>query len=170
VTRTIANEPAGRRRSAGAPRVYRWSDGSPAYGWSPAGRVRRLAAWCVDLLVFAASLGVGWTIWAWRTWPSGTTPGKRALGLAVFDTGSARPASRRQMVLRTLVYQALALLVGVFTLGVGWLYCLGGVFGAQRRTVYDEWSNSIVLSAPRRSGGGGRESNPPDRDARSRRF
>jgi hypothetical protein len=41
--------------------------------------------------------------------------------------------------------------VGLFvtTLGVGWLYCVGSVLGANRRTVYDEWSRTVLLRRPR---------------------
>ncbi len=148
---------------------YRLADGAPAVGWSPARRRGRFAAWLLDVALFVVTLGVGWSVWAWRGWARGTTPGKAMLGLTVFGTDTRRPADRTRMAMRALVYQSLALLVGVATLGLGWLYCVGGMLGATKRTLYDEWSRVIVLERDR-AGGGGRESNPPDRDARPRRF
>jgi len=48
-----------------------------------------------------------------------------------------------------LVYQAVVVLLGVATLGLGWLYCVGAALGASRRTVYDEWSHAVLLQRPR---------------------
>jgi hypothetical protein len=81
----------------------------------------------------------------------GTTPGKSLLGLTVFDTDTdtRRPATRNRMALRVLVYQVVVVLLGEVTLGLGWLYCVGAALGANRRTVYDEWSRAVLLERPR---------------------
>lgn len=130
------------------PGGYRLADGAPAEGWLPARRRRRIAAWLLDIGLFVLTLGVGWLALAWRGWASGTTPGKAMLGLTVFDTEARRPADRGRMATRALVYQALALLLGVATLGVGWAYCVGAALGGARRTLYDEWSRVVLLQRP----------------------
>ena len=104
-----------------------------------------MAAWALDAALFAVTLGIGWTVWAISLAGRSTTPGMRALGMTVFATDTRRPATRRRMLLRGLVYQPLAVLLGVSTLGFGWLYVVAGVAGAQRRTLYDEWAQVVVL-------------------------
>jgi len=130
-------------------RDYRLADGTPAAGWKPAARWRRFSAWLLDIGLFVVTLGIGWTVWTWRSWAQGSTPGKSLLGLTVFGTDTRRPAGRGRMVQRALVYQSVVLLLGVATLGLGWLYCVAAALGASRRTVYDEWSHAVVLQRPR---------------------
>jgi hypothetical protein len=76
--------------------------------------------------------------------------------VTVFDTDTHRPATRSRMAQRALVYQSVAALIGLATLGVGWLYCVGSVLGADRRTVYDEWSRAVLLQRPRPASGAAR--------------
>jgi hypothetical protein len=68
--------------------------------------------------------------------------------MIVFTTDTRRPASRRRMLLSGLVYQATAVLIGIATLGVGWLYVVGAALGSSRRTIYDEWSQVVVMDRP----------------------
>jgi|SRR5882757_2141506 len=140
-----------RRRAAR--REYRLANGVPAVGWLPASRRRRLGAWLLDVGLFIGTLGLGWLVWVWRAWARGTTPGKSLLGVIVFDTDTHRPATRSRMAQRALVYQSAAALIGLATLGVGWLYCVGSVLGTNRRTVYDEWSRAVLLERPRPASG-----------------
>jgi hypothetical protein len=112
---------------------------------------RRVSAWVLDLALFAVTLGIGWSLWVWRDWARRTTPGKSLLGLTVFDTDTRRPAPAIGWRWRALVYQVVVVLLGVVTLGLGWLYCVGAALGANRRTVYDEWSHAVVLERPRQA-------------------
>ena len=102
--------------------------------------------------MFVVTLGIGWAVWTWRSWARGTTPGKSLLGLTVFGTDTRRPATRARMALRALVYQSVVVLIGVVTLGLGWLYCVAAALGTGRRTVYDEWSHAVLLQRPRKLG------------------
>ncbi|MGI9003394.1 MAG: RDD family protein [Pseudonocardia sp.] len=131
-------------------RGFLLADGTPATGWRPAAPARRFAAWAVDVGLFVVTLGVGWTYWAWRTAGRSTTPGKALFGLTVFATDTHQPASRARMALRGIVYQGAAVLMGLATLGLGWIYVLAGTAGANRRTLYDEWSQVVVLARPAR--------------------
>jgi|AntDryMetagUQ889_1029465.scaffolds.fasta_scaffold00447_2 hypothetical protein len=127
-------------------------DGSPAVGWTVASLRRRSLAWALDLGLLVGTLGVGWAIWTWRSWEHATTPGKAALGLTVFAIDTRCPATRARMALRTLVYRALAKVIGVVTLGLGWLYALTAATGPARRTLYDDWAQTIVLARPSMAG------------------
>jgi uncharacterized RDD family membrane protein YckC len=120
-------------------------NGLPKPPAPPAGPGRRVAAGLLDLALFVVTLGVGWAVWSWRRWADATTPGQGLLGLGVVDLGTRRPATRRRMAERTLVYQGLALLLGVVTLGLGWLYCVAPLVGPNRRTIYDEWARVLVV-------------------------
>jgi len=68
--------------------------------------------------------------------------------MVVFTADTRRPAPRRRMLLSGLAYQATAVLIGIATLGIGWLYVVAGALGANRRTVYDEWAQVVVLQRP----------------------
>lgn len=113
----------------------------------PADPGSRLAAGLLDLALIVCTLGVGWAIWTWRRWADATTPGKGMLGLTVVDLTTRRPATRRRMAQRTLVYQALALVLGAVTFGLGWLYCVAALAGPNRRTIYDEWAQVVVVDS-----------------------
>lgn len=128
---------------------FRLADGAPATGWEPAGPSRRLAAWLLDVALFVVTLGVGWLGWTWTMSARATTPGKAALGLMVFATDTRQPATRSRMALRGVVYQGAAMLIGIATLGIGWIYMISSVTGRNRRTLYDEWSQAVVLARPR---------------------
>ncbi|MGH3915231.1 MAG: RDD family protein [Pseudonocardiaceae bacterium] len=127
---------------------FRLADGSPLNGWTLATRRRRAAAWALDLVLILVTLGIGWAISAWRLWAHGTTPGKARLGLVVFATDTRLPATQARMALRGLVYRSLANLIGLATAGIGWIYVLAGANGTTRRTLYDDWSQTIVLAGP----------------------
>jgi hypothetical protein len=138
-----------KERSASSSRPARpLADGAPATGWVPARPARRVGAWLLDVVLFIACLGIGWTWWAWHTAARAATPGKAAFGMIVFTIDTRRPASRRRMLLSGLVYHATAVLIGIATLGVGWLYVVGAALGSSRRTIYDEWSQVVVMDRP----------------------
>lgn len=124
------------------------TDGTPARNWLLATRRQRLAAWALDVGLFACTLGVGWAAGTWRRWGHGSTPGKAILGLTVFDVDTRRPCTRRRMATRALGHQGLVLLMGVATLGIAWLYALAGFCGVNRRPIWDEWARVLVLARP----------------------
>lgn len=122
--------------------------GEPLAGWTLASRRRRLAAWTVDLGLLAATLGIGWVVWNVVLWRDGTSPGKKMLGLTVFATDLRRPADRRRMALRALVHRTWARLFGLASFGLGYAYAVGGAAGQTRRTLYDDWAQTVVLARP----------------------
>lgn len=126
---------------------FRDAGGAPLDGWTPAPRARRAAAWALDLGLVVATLGLG-LVWTLRAWRDGTTPGKRALGLTVFATDTGRPADRRRMAVRALVHRMWARAFGLATFGLGYAYVLGGAAGQSRRTLYDDWAQTVVLARP----------------------
>lgn len=148
---TLSTRPPTRpRQRASRVRFERFelADGTPAKDWVLATRRRRCAAWALDVGLFVASLGVGWAVSTWRRWGQGSTPGKAILGLTVFDVGTRRPCTRRRMALRALGHQGIVVLLGIATLGLGWLYALAGMCGVNRRPLWDEWAQVIVLAQP----------------------
>lgn len=128
--------------------TYRLADGSPAAGWRPPSRGRRAAAWALDLGLGVVTLGVGWAIWSYRLTARSTTPGMSLLGLMMFASDTRTPATRSRMLLRGLVYLPLAAVIGLVTVGLGWIYVVVGLLGANRRTLYDEWARVVVLVPP----------------------
>lgn len=127
---------------------YRDAQGRPLQGWTLASRTRRLLAWTIDLALIVATLGTS-LILSVALWEEGTTPGKHLLRLTVFATDTGRPADRHRMALRALVHRMWARAFGVATLGLGWVYAIAGAAGETRRTLYDDWAQTVVLAAPR---------------------
>lgn len=127
---------------------YRDASGDRLTAWVLASRPRRAGAWAVDVLLFVGTLGVAWLVTVRTLWPHGTTPGKPLLGLRVFGTDTRCPADRRRMARRCLVHRTAARALGIATLGIGYAYVVGGAAGAGRRTLYDEWAQTVVLAGP----------------------
>lgn len=128
---------------------FRDAAGDPLVGWRPAPHGRRTAAWAIDVALILGTAGVGYLLWAFRLWEAGTTPGKRALGLTVFATDTRRPADRNRMVLRAFVHRMWGRAMGISTLGLGFFYVWGAAAGRTRRTLYDDWAQTVVLAGPR---------------------
>ncbi|WP_346771502.1 RDD family protein [Caballeronia mineralivorans] len=81
---------------------------------------------CIPILVN----GVLWAVW-------GTSPGKRALHLKIFDADTGEPRTVRQAGLRTLGY-----LLSVATCGAGFLWVL---FNQRKQALHDRIANTGVI-------------------------
>ena len=112
-----------------------WPDGA-----RPASNGRVVAAYCLAVLLFVVTLGVGYLAWSVVTWAEGQTPAQRILGLRCWHPATGRAAGRGRMALRQLTGLAFngQLLMGVFIL----LSSLDEV------SVGDAFATTVVLRDP----------------------
>jgi uncharacterized RDD family membrane protein YckC len=108
-----------------------------------AGPWRRLAAWALDVVLFALTLGVGWLIWAYTLESPGQTPAKKILNLrVVLDHQTAAAGLSRMFVMRwflggLLVPIAISLTLGVLLFMPFW--------DPRNRNLWDRLSSCVVV-------------------------
>jgi uncharacterized RDD family membrane protein YckC len=98
------------------------------------------AAYCLAVLLFIVTLGIGYLAWGVATWGGGQTPAQKLLGLRCWRAESRRPASRGQMALRQgsgLLLNG-ELLMGVFIL----------LLSQDRTSIGDYLIDTVVLHDP----------------------
>jgi uncharacterized RDD family membrane protein YckC len=106
-----------------------------------AARVRVLDGVVLGLLLFAATLGMGYLAWSAVTWGRGQTPAQRLLGLRCWDPGTGRVPGRWQMAERQFLSLSLS--------GLSLVMLLLFVFSGSRQTsVGDFFLGTIVLHDP----------------------
>jgi uncharacterized RDD family membrane protein YckC len=109
-------------------------------GVSPRSIGRVVAAYCLAVLLFIVTLGIGYLAWGVATWGGGQTPAQKLLGLRCWRAESRRPASRGQMALRQgsgLLLNG-ELLMGVFIL----------LLSQDRTSIGDYLIDTVVLHDP----------------------
>lgn len=71
-------------------------------------------------------------------WSQSTNPGKKMLGLYVYDATTARPVTWGHMFVRSF-------LVGYLFLGIVSIFTLYILFGGKRQRLIDRMSNTVVV-------------------------
>jgi RDD family protein len=105
-----------------------------------ASRGRLTAAFCLAILLFAVTLGVGYIIWGVAIWGQGHTPAQRLLKLRCWLPEARRVADREDMAVRQVLGLAFAgqLLIGV------WLM----LFTRAHMSLGDYLAGTVVLHDP----------------------
>lgn len=126
------------------------SDDLPAGPDLPlAGLWRRLAGFGLELVLCAATLGVGWLGWSAYEWRFGRTPAKRLLGMTVVQPSTGRRASWPAMALREVVYGiGIVGLFGAVTLGLGWAIAAAFVLSPSKQAMWDRLAFTAVVHFP----------------------
>ena len=101
---------------------------------------RVAAAWCLAVLLFVLTLGIGYLVWSVIVWDGGQTPAQKLLGLRCWDLETGRPGSRGQMAIRQITGLLLngELLMGPFIL----------LASKDRASVGDFFVDTVVLYDP----------------------
>lgn len=107
---------------------------------TPVPNIRVLAGVGLGLLLFVATLGIGYLIWSVQTWGSGQTPVQRMLGLRCVDAVTGQVPGRRRMASRQVLGWCLngQLLMGLFL----------ALSGSGKTSVGDLFMGTIVLRDP----------------------
>jgi uncharacterized RDD family membrane protein YckC len=104
-------------------------------------RLRVLGGMVLGLLLFAATIGLGYLAWSVATWEQGQTPAQRLLGLRCWDPGTGRVPGRRQMAERQFL--------GLSLSGLSLVMLLLFMFSGRRQTsAGDFFLGTIVLHDP----------------------
>ena len=107
-----------------------------------ASRGRLAACFCLAILLFVVTLGVGYIIWAVVIWRQGNTPAQRLLRLRCWLPEAGRIAGREDMAVRQVLGLAFAgqLLIGV------WLV----LFTRAHMSLGDYLAGTVVVHDPDR--------------------
>lgn len=120
----------------------------PADAYYAAGRVRVLASVALGVLLFAATLGIGYLAWSITTWGRGQTPAQRLLGLRCWDPEARRVPGRAQMAERQFFGIALSALSSVTAL-LSFVFMLFSVTTTRGQTsAGDLLLGTIILRDP----------------------
>lgn len=103
----------------------------------------RLLAYLLDAILQAATLGIGWLIWAAIIAGKGQTPAKQILRLRVIDSGDSKPLGfARMLFMRGIVAGLVAAILIPLTLGI---ILLMPVWNKRKRNIWDVVSTSVVV-------------------------
>lgn len=86
----------------------------------------RLGAIAIDTGLFFLTCWIGWQIWSMVVWGEGQTPGKKILGIRVYDAKTGRRATWGHMAIREFLF-ILALSIAIFLLNLVTLGILGTI-------------------------------------------
>lgn len=106
----------------------------------------RLGARLLDGVLAIVTLGVGFLIWSFFTWPEGQTPAKKMLGHVVVDANTGRPFDLGRMIMRQILIEGLlGTILSSVTCSI-YLWVDGFmVFGERNRTLHDKMAGSVVV-------------------------
>lgn len=136
---------------------------------------RRLAAYVLDIVLFAVTLGIGWLIWLLVVGQRGQNPGKQLLGMHVVREDGSR-AGLGWMLLREIVIKWAAFVVldlvlspvnpglaGTITLAAFAVAALWCAWDANRQCLWDKMIGTYVVEAD--TSGGMRATSSAERAA-----
>lgn len=119
--------------------------GLPA-GVRLSGRGKRLLATLLESVLFFVTFGIGWVVWALVVWAEGTTPAKQLMRMRVVWVANRRAATWGRMFLRDFFARGVVLtVIGILTLGIGWLVAILMIFGRTRRPLWDRMASTLVV-------------------------
>jgi uncharacterized RDD family membrane protein YckC len=105
-------------------------------------RGRRFVCSLLDGLLAIVTLGIGWTIWSFFTYPNGQTPGKKLMGIRVISLNDGKSLTFWMTLLREWIVKGF---IGGLTFGIAYLWIL---FDDRNQTLYDKVLNTIVVDDP----------------------
>ena len=108
---------------------------------------RRLGQYLLDIVLFGATLGIGWIVWSVQAWRGGQTPAMRLMKLRVLHAATRRPARWRRMFVREFLIKMVVMAVvgaGSFWIGTVLLDSML-LWDRGRRQVWDEIADTIVV-------------------------
>ncbi|MDA3626809.1 RDD family protein [Saccharopolyspora sp. WRP15-2] len=109
-------------------------------------RGKRLVASLLEPVLFVVTLGIGWFVWMLIAWARGTTPAKQLLRMRVIWVANRRAATWGRMFLRDFFARGAVLtVIGILTLGIGWLVAILMIFGRTRRPLWDRMASTLVV-------------------------
>jgi uncharacterized RDD family membrane protein YckC len=106
---------------------------------------RRIGAYFLSILLFIATLIIGYVIWGLIVWARGQTPALQVLGMRCWRPDSARPATFWWMALREIVGRLAEGVLGIVTLLVSFVLM---VATKERRCLHDMIAGTVVVLDP----------------------
>jgi uncharacterized RDD family membrane protein YckC len=108
---------------------------------------KRLGAYLLEGVLMLFTLGIGWIIWSLVVWGKGQSPAKALLGMRCVRKDTGRVATFGTMALRELVGKGI---IGSVSFGITTLISMFMILGAERSTIWDKISNTVVVDDPQR--------------------
>lgn len=106
----------------------------------------RLGAFLLEMLFIVVTLGIGWIVWSLVAWGKGTTPGHQVVRLYIVDDKSGKTATWGHTALREFVMKGLVgLFISGITFGIYWVVDSLFVVRADRKTIHDMLSSTVVV-------------------------
>jgi uncharacterized RDD family membrane protein YckC len=119
-------------------RVCRQVTGMPA-GITTTSAKKRLGGFLLDVVLFIATLGIGYLVWTLIVYRSGRSPAKQLLGMRVIKTKDDRPSGWWRMVAREF-FKGLLLTVLVSAFWILWDY--------DNQELWDKMAETLVVDWP----------------------
>jgi uncharacterized RDD family membrane protein YckC len=105
-------------------------------------RGSRLLCALLDGVLAIVTLGIGWIIWSFFTYPNGQTPAKKLMGIRVVSLNDGKALTFWMMFLREWIVKGF---IGSITFGIAYVWIL---FDDRNQALYDKVLNTIVVDDP----------------------
>lgn len=110
----------------------------------------RLGGYCLDVVLAALTLGIGWLIWSMVVWGQGHTPAKKILKMRTLDASTGRTASWGHMGVREFLVP-MTVLIAIFVTGgiAGLVWVILEIvfyFTKNSRTLRDYWVKTAIVN------------------------
>ncbi|MYA20963.1 MAG: hypothetical protein F4Z25_12130 [Chloroflexi bacterium] len=116
---------------------------------------RRLGGYVLDLLVTAATFGIGWLIWFLVVAQRGQTPGKQMLGMYIMREDGTRAGGWYTILREVIVKGLISLVIGVISAATGglgsllWLpAALWCTWDRERQCLWDKAASTYIAHSP----------------------
>jgi uncharacterized RDD family membrane protein YckC len=113
-------------------------------GTQLASHARRIGAWFLSIVLFIATLVIGYIIWGLIVWGRGQTPTYQLLGMRCWRPETKRVAGWGWMALREVVGRLVEGAFGIVALASFIMFLVL----KQRRTIHDYIGGTVVVRDP----------------------
>ncbi len=108
---------------------------------------KRFGEYCLDVLLFIVTLGIGWLIWTLIILGRGQTPAKQILNMRVVDADTGQVPGYGMMFVREFLCKGLISIVASVTL-IGVVLYFWLTWDDRNQELWDKMVNTVVVEDP----------------------
>ena len=110
---------------------------------------KRFGEYCLELVLFLVTLGIGWLIWALVILGRGQSPAKQILNMRTVDADTGQVPSYGMMFVRDFLCKGLLMsIITSITFGLGLILYFWLTWDDKNQELWDKMVNTVVVEDP----------------------